>query len=362
MHVAVACGGTGGHIFPGLATAHELMRRGHRVTLWLAGKDVESEAVKGWPGHIVTVSARGLPSGLSAASLVAGFRLLRTISKVRRDMSRERPDVVLAMGSYASVGPVGAAIRLGIPFVLHESNVLPGRAIRLLSRRAVAVAACFDETRFYLRRARLVLTGMPLRAGIIDAALLRAPFDGPPRLLVMGGSRGARALNEMVPPVLAELHRRGEKFKVIHLTGERDAAWVEAAYQQAGVDARVMAFTRDIEGIYTTTDFAICRSGAATCAELSLFGIPALLVPYPHAIHDHQTLNARALEKLGAADMVPEQDITPDWLQSYIQQMIRRPDLRARMATAARSRSSEHGASALADLVEEAQQGGINAK
>lgn len=363
MHVAVACGGTGGHIFPGLATAHELMRRGHRVTLWLAGKDVESEAVKGWPGEIITASAQGLPSGFSWRTVPAAFRLVRAIKQVKRDMQRERPEVVLAMGSYASVGPVGAALRLRIPFILHESNVVPGRAVRLFARRAAAVAACFEETHFYLRRCKLVLTGMPLRAAIMTAAATgRTAQAVPPRLLVMGGSRGARALNELVPATLTELHRRGEKFSVIHLAGEKDAEFVSAVYQQGGVPAKVLTFTREIEAIYAVTDFAICRSGAATCAELSAFGIPALLIPYPHAIHDHQTHNARALEKLGAADMVPEQDLTPDWLQSYIQQMIRREDLRQRMAAAALSRASHQGVTALSDLVEEVVRGGMIAR
>jgi len=353
MRIAVACGGTGGHIFPGLATARLLMERGHEVTLWLAGKDVESEAVKGWPGQVVTVPARGLPSGFSLAAISSGFKLVRAILSVRRDMSRARPDVVLAMGSYASVGPVGAALLLRVPVVLHESNVVPGRAVRLLSRWSSCVAGCFDETRYYLRRRNLVLTGMPLRGELLGAAQQPTLPRRSTRILIMGGSRGARALNEMVPRVLARLHQAEWLFDVTHLAGEQDAGRVELAYRDAGIPAVVLPFTRNIGEIYAQTDLAICRSGAATCAELSAFGIPALLIPYPHAIHDHQTENARAMEKAGAADMVPEKDLSDEWLATYITQMIKREDLRRKMSDASRARATGNGAEKLADVVEQ---------
>lgn len=352
MDVAVACGGTGGHIFPGLATARELAGRGHRVTLWMAGKDVESEAVKGWGGDIVTVPARGLPSGLSIASFTNGVKLLAAIAKVSGIMKKRRPDVLLAMGSYASVGPVGAAIRLGVPYVLHEANVVPGRAVKLFSRRAAAVAGCFEETRFYLRKRNLVLTGMPLRRELMESRPEPRTAGEPLRLLVMGGSRGAHALNEWAPAALIALQAKGERFKVTHLTGEQDYAKVTNLYRAARVEARVMPFTRDMGALYAATDFALCRAGAATCAELLYFGIPSLLVPYPHAIHDHQTHNARAMEKTGAADMVPEADITHDWLCSYLLQMMKRDEVRERMSKAARAQAGTDGAVALADLME----------
>ncbi|MGA1193833.1 MAG: undecaprenyldiphospho-muramoylpentapeptide beta-N-acetylglucosaminyltransferase [Kiritimatiellia bacterium] len=352
MRVAVACGGTGGHIFPGLATARALSERGHHVTLWMAGKDVESQAVQGWSGDLVTVPARGLPSGFSLRSIAGAWKLIRAISNVRAIMKNQRPDVLLAMGSYASVGPVGAAIRLGVPYVLHEANVVPGRAVKLLARRAAAVAGCFEETRFYLRKSNLIVTGMPLRRELMEIRPVEHKTGAPPHILVMGGSRGAHALNELAPAALTGLRAKGLSFKVTHLTGEKDYAAVSGVYREAGVSASVMPFTHDMGSIYAATDFALCRAGAATCAELLRFGIPSLLVPYPHAIHDHQTHNARAMEKAGAADMVPEADITREWLCSYLEQMITRDEARARMSKAARVRSSEDGAVALANLVE----------
>jgi len=353
MRVAVACGGTGGHIFPGLATADELMRRGKDVTLWLAGKDVEHEAVKGWDGHVVTVPAQGFPSGISMSSGVAAFKMIRAVRKVKADMQHHRPDVVLAMGSYASVGPVGAAIRLGIPFVMHESNVIPGRAVKLFSRWAVTVAGCFEETRFYLRRRNLVITGMPLRREVLEAASVPRIESERFRVLIMGGSRGALRINELASSALIELHKRGMAIDVVHLTGEQDQVRIAARYIEAGVSATVMAFTREIGRWYRQSDFAICRAGAATCEELSAFGLPSLLIPYPYAIHDHQTANARAMEKVGAADTVPERDITEEWLVSYIGQMVNRADRRKQMADAALARASGNGSGRLADLVEQ---------
>ncbi len=353
MRIAVACGGTGGHIFPGLATANELIRRGHDVTLWMAGKDVENSAVRGWVGKVVTVPAQGFPSGFSFRALYAAVKLLRAVGKVAADMRQDRPNVVLAMGSYASVGPVGAAIKLGIPFVMHESNVIPGRAVRLFSRWSAIVAGCFDETRFYLRKRKLVITGMPLRQELLAAATLPRKESRSFRLLVMGGSRGARRINELVSEVAVELFVGGLSLEIVHLTGEQDKERIEAVYQAAGFPATVLAFTQTIGECYARSDFAICRAGAATCAELSVFGLPSLLIPYPHAIHDHQTANARAMEKAGAADMVPEKDVTVEWLRSYINQIIQRPERRQQMAESARALSAGDGAARLADVVEQ---------
>ncbi|MFH1477975.1 MAG: UDP-N-acetylglucosamine--N-acetylmuramyl-(pentapeptide) pyrophosphoryl-undecaprenol N-acetylglucosamine transferase [Verrucomicrobiota bacterium] len=166
MKIGIACGGTGGHIFPGLAVAEVLRRRGHTVVLWLAGKPGEDLALAGWDGAVVTVHARGVSSHAPRAMMATCFRLVRAVLECRRSLQRFSPDVLLAMGSYASVGPVLAARWLGIPVVLHEANVIPGRAIRFLSRWAGAVAVGFEETRQHITHPRLVVTGMPVRRSV----------------------------------------------------------------------------------------------------------------------------------------------------------------------------------------------------
>lgn len=355
MKIAVACGGTGGHIFPGLATAEELVRRGHVVTLWLAGKGIESAAAAGWQGPVVTLPASGFDTRISIRALGTAWSLLRAGSEAQRRMRVDPPAVILGMGSYASVGPILAASRLHIPVVLHESNVVPGRATRFFSRRAKAVGVAFMESSFYLKRAHIVQTGMPIRRDLAAAAGAMGPRAFLPdtfTVLVMGGSGGAQRLNDMAPPALAEIARSQPGLRVIHLTGRAGYDAVKKRYATAGFAADVREFTHEMADVYRQTDFALCRSGAATCAELSAFGVPALLVPYPHAVADHQMANARAMEKAGAADVVADADLSEAWLAEYLAARLLDPDKRQAMSAAVRSRAQANGAAALADLVE----------
>ena len=356
MKAAVACGGTGGHVFPGLATARELLSRGHEVTLWLTGRDTEQSARRDWDGPVVEIPARGFPAGFSSESFRRAWNLGRAVWRSRARMRADRPDVLLAMGSYASVGPCGAARWLGVPIVLHEANVIPGRAVRLFARGAAAVATGFEETRYHLSGARLAVVGIPLRDELTEAARNLPPRDrsrsAPLSLLVVGGSLGAHRLNEVTTAALARLQRTGERFAVTHLTGPKDAAEVRAAYAAAGVAAEVIDFTKYMAPLYHAADLAICRAGASTCAELAFFGVPALFVPYPHAAMDHQTANARALEKRGTADVVDESALTPEWLEAYLAQTIRHPERLARLREAALREGVKNGTAALADLVE----------
>ena len=354
LRIALACGGTGGHIFPGLATAEVLRARGHEVTLWMAGKDVESAAVRDWPGAVITVAARGLPLGFSPRLLVALVRLLRAMRTCRQTMHKDPPDVVLAMGSYASIGPAWAAWRNRVPLVLHEANVVPGRAIRLLSHWAAGVAASFEATRFYLQHAALTVTGMPIRRELERASrtVQRPPDTGVPTIMVVGGSRGARRLNEVTVEALILLKTRGLPLRVIHLTGAADEGRVRAAYAKAGVTAEVFPFTLDMAALYAATDLAVCRSGASTCAELLAFGVPALFVPYPYAAADHQLANAKAMARLGAADYVSEDNLSAGWLADYLTERCRNRVKLAAMSAAGRAHRECCGAEALADLVE----------
>ena len=354
--MAVACGGTGGHVFPGLATARELLRRGHDVTLWLTGRDTEQAALRDWDGPVVQVPARGFPLDFSFEAVKRAWLLARAVGRSRVHMRADRPAVLLAMGSYASVGPCGAARLLGVPIVLHEANVIPGRAVRLFARSAAAVAAGFEETRFHLHGARLSVVGIPLREELTEAARGLPPrgnsVPAPFRLLVVGGSMGAHRLNEVVPGALARLKQKKLDMAVTHLTGKDDETAVHAAYQAAGVAAEVIAFTKYMAPLYHAADLAICRAGASTCAELAYFGVPALFVPYPRAAMDHQTANARALEKRGTADVVAESALTPEWLEAYLTETRRKPERLARLREAAHREGVQDGTAALASLVE----------
>lgn len=357
LHVALACGGTGGHIFPGLATAAVLDARGHKVTLWLAGKDIEAKAVAHTPWEKITIPAKGWEGGLRQLHVFA-WHYFRAARKAARPMRKDKPDVVLAMGSYAGMGPVKAAWKLGIPVVLHEANSVPGRMVSHFARRATRVGATFEMTRHALKsKARLHLTGMPLRRDLADAA--RAPKmerdpDRPFTLLCMGGSRGASALNLIARRAIRDLYAKKKEIFVIHLTGEADEESVRKCYEKAGVPHHVAAFESDMVPWYQKTDLAVCRAGASTCAELSAFGIPSLLVPYPTAARNHQFINASEFFRIKAADLIEERDLEVEWLTDYLEGCMCTPERLERMRIALKGWSKIDAAEQLADLVEEA--------
>jgi UDP-N-acetylglucosamine--N-acetylmuramyl-(pentapeptide) pyrophosphoryl-undecaprenol N-acetylglucosamine transferase len=355
LKIGVACGGTGGHIFPGLATANELADRGHDVTLWLAGKDIEHESVKGWKGNIITIPAEGFQFGLSFRSLKTIFKLYKAYRLSVVKMKQQMPDVLLAMGSYASFGPVKAARKFQIPYVIHEANLLPGRAVSMLAHKANAVAVSFEKTGYYLKHPKIVQTGMPLRKSLQIACekprKARAGSD-PLRIMIMGGSRGAQVLNVEMPGALAMAAAKGVKMQVIHIAGLQDVDSIQAVYDKGGVKAEVHQFIQKMEDVYLNIDLAICRSGAATCAELAVFGVPALLIPYPHAVRNHQMSNARVMQDSGAADVVDQDDLTATWLRDYLVSVSEKPGRLERMSVAMKKRGQSNAAQKLADLIE----------
>ena len=349
LHIAIACGGTGGHIFPGLATARVLRERGHHVTLWLAGKGGEDTAVQGWEGRVVTIPSEGFQFG-PLRSLLTAFRITGAVLRCWGIMLRHQPDVVLAMGSYASIGPCLAARLHGIPYILHEANAVPGRAVRLLAPKARAIAICFEETRFHLKGMNAVSAGMPLRPEMQKSGV-RSQESGF-NILVMGGSLGAHAINEMVSEAVCAL--KNAAVSVTHLTGAADEQSVAERYRSAGIKADVFAFTHDMASLYSKASLAICRSGASTCAELGVFGLPALLIPFPYAAGDHQTANARALEKFGAADVIQQSALTVEWLKGYLAAQIEDPSRLEKMRACSAARHvSLNAAAILAGVVEE---------
>ncbi len=353
MKVAIACGGTGGHIFPGIAVGEELRARGHEVTLWLGARAVEDLSTAAWDGPVERIVAAGFPSGLSFRTIGVVLRLLKAVGACRQRMRAARPDVVLAMGSYASVGPGLAARMLGIPLVLHESNAVPGKAVLFLSRYASAVALGFERAESYFTGRRRVVTGFPFRKRLAGVT----PLDGidPERftIVVMGGSQGAHALNVTVPDALCEAAREGIALQVIHLSGPADEADVRARYESGGVPAQVYGFLKDMGAAYAAADLAICRAGAATCAELTLCRVPALLVPLPWAAHDHQNENARAMAVAGGADVMGQDDLSVDALLAYIDRCVQDPSYLAQKRVALGQAEGGDAVERVCDLIEE---------
>lgn len=355
LKLIVACGGTGGHSFPGLATAAELASRGHDVTVWMSGRDVESRVLKGWTGPVFATGARQLSAKNLFANLIAMWRC-------RRELLRAKPDALLAMGSYSSLPPVLMAAWCDVPVVLHEANTVPGRAIDFLSHFAKAIAISFENTADHFAGKRTVLTGLPVRTDIAG----QEPFDDAPkdsfRVFVTGGSQGAHRVNEIASKALVMLNRelasRGRKLYVIHQTGVNDEAAVARAYAAAGMLARVNAFEHEMGRALATADVVIARAGASTCFELALTGKPAFFIPLPSAMRNHQHYNAAVFAANAAAAEGIQSDLVPRALTNWLRNKSENPQSLAQMAERMRSLARPDAAARLADLVETAAKEG----
>lgn len=305
----VMAGGTGGHVFPGLAVADLLRSRDWRV-VWMGAPDsMEAKLVPARGYEMAWVRFAALRGKGLLRKLVLPWRLLSACWQARREIRRVKPDVVLGMGGYVSFpGGLMAALQ-GCPLIIHEQNSIAGLANRVLSRVADRIACGFPEA---LRQG--IWVGNPLRPEMsrVPPPEERLPAHAEKRhWLVLGGSQGAAALNEIVPQGLA-LIDPSERPHVVHQAGERHMANLMDNYAAAGVHAHCVAFIDDMAGAYTWADLVICRSGALTVAELAATGVASVLVPFPHAVDDHQTLNARFLASAGAAVLIPQHELTPE--------------------------------------------------
>ena len=343
--IIVACGGTGGHVFPGLAVANELKRRGHAVEVWFSGRAIEASAHTGWDGDTFATGARQL-------SLRNAPHMLRALFRCTKAIRVKRPDALLAMGSYSSLPPVLAAWLHRVPVVLHEANAVPGKAVDLLSRLAHTTATSFDETAAWLPRRNVVKTGLPVREGLLG----QPPFDGIPpgafTILITGGSQGAHRVNQLTAQAICLLKQDGANdIFVIHQTGAADEAMVREAYAKAGVPARVSAFITEMGRAYASADLVICRAGASTCFELCLLGKPAFLIPLPSAVRDHQSLNAAALARTGGANVGIQRELTGRTIMRYVLNKKNNPDALLRMSQSLQALTPHAAAARVADEV-----------
>jgi UDP-N-acetylglucosamine--N-acetylmuramyl-(pentapeptide) pyrophosphoryl-undecaprenol N-acetylglucosamine transferase len=343
LRVLIAGGGTGGHLFPGVALAEEVRARGGEVLFVGTARGIEARVLpeEGWPLELVTV--RGL-KGRGVRGLLDALLLLpRAWAESRGILRRFRPDVVVGVGGYAS-GPVVATAALqGRPTAILEQNSVPGLTNRVLARVVRAVFCAFPDVRGRFPATKVVPTGNPIRRALVErlgAATAGAAggSDGAIRLLVFGGSQGARALNDAMIGVAPLLPQRFPGLRVVHQTGTADEERVRTAYAAAGLgDAAVVRpFIRDMAAAYAAADLVLCRAGATSLGELAVVGLPALLVPFPQATDDHQTWNARALVDAGAARLLPQAELAPERLLAELA-AVADPETRSRMAAAMRA-------------------------
>jgi UDP-N-acetylglucosamine--N-acetylmuramyl-(pentapeptide) pyrophosphoryl-undecaprenol N-acetylglucosamine transferase len=341
-------GGTGGHVFPALAVAKLLREQGMDV-FWVGTKrGMESRLVpeNGFPMEWITIEGlrgKGIRQVLSSA-----WKLVVASRQAAEILRRQKPDVVLGMGGFAS-GPGGLMAKvLGMPLVIQEQNRVPGLTNQWLSRIAARVFEAFPGS--FPEGRGVVTSGNPVRSEIVA---LPSPADrmagrrGPRRLLVIGGSLGAKVLNEKVPGAVATLPE-DQRPQIRHQAGELTLEAARTAYTEAGVEAEVTPFISDMAGAYAWADLVVCRAGALTVSELAAAGVASVLVPYPYAVDDHQTGNARYLADVGAARLMPQTELSDDSLGALLNELLGdRPRL-VGMAEVARGRAEPRAAEKIA--------------
>ena len=309
MNAVIACGGTGGHLFPGIAVAEVLRDRGHEVILLISEKEIDALALsEGANFRFEKLPTVGLPSPFSP--VIFGFvrRFGESLSLCRSIYRKFKPQVVLGMGGFTSTAPVLAGRMRGVSTFIHESNAVPGKANRLTARMVRAVLLGFKECAPFFP---------------IDRPVARQKLglrDDLTTLLVMGGSQGASGINQALIKSLPLLH--GAPFQVIHLSGSRDERLVADNYRRENIPAFVATFHHRMEEVYSAADLAIARAGAASLAELATFALPGMLIPFPYAADDHQTRNAEIFVRAGGAILLKESEISGDVLARKIKELI----------------------------------------
>lgn len=336
MRLIIAGGGTGGHLFPGIAVAEEFLRRDpdNQVLFVGSSQGIEARTIPRLGYPLELISAAGIKGKGSLAKLKGAALLLYGYAQSREILKNYQPDLVMGVGGYASLPMVMAARGMEIPRCVHEQNALPGMSNKLLAKVANRVFISLKESARFFPAQKTVLTGNPLRRQILDSLLSPEPEVTVPKdsqrpftLFVFGGSQGAHALNVAVPEAISQLDQEHkQRLRIVHQTGEKDYHAVCTAYQAAGSAAEVQPFIDNMAAMYRRADLIICRAGATTIAEVTALGKACLFVPFPHATDDHQRKNAEALLKQGACEMMLEQEMKGAALASSVVRLMDDPE------------------------------------
>lgn len=347
MRAMLAGGGTGGHVIPALAIAHELRDKFDAEVIFVGtSRGIETRLVPaaGFPLKLIDVGQ--LKNVSVVTRLKTLFALPRAVFASSEILREFRPEVVIGVGGYASGPAMLAAALSSIPTIAFEPNLVPGFANRVVAPMISAAVVQFPETCRHFRRC--VVTGVPVRRAFFE--IPPRPPDAPLTLLLFGGSQGAHALNRALIEALPALMERVANLQVIHQTGERDYNEAQADYLRLGVPAEVSPFIHDMPGAFARADLVICRSGASTVAEITAAGKPAIFVPFPRAADDHQRRNAEALSTRNAAVLIQESELTPQLLAETAAQMLNFPGRLRAMGAAAHRLSHPHAAAEIARL------------
>lgn len=351
FRVIIAGGGTGGHLFPGISVARELERRckGADILFVVGRRRIESELLTdhGYRAKAIDVEGlkgRGWKKGISVVFKLPGS-LIESLAIIREFS----PRLVLGMGGY-SAGPMCLAARLmRIPTAIHEQNSYPGLTNRMLSRIVDRVFISFEESRAYLKAKSITLTGNPVRKELFSERDKPSEKTNAFTILVVGGSQGAKAINEVFAEALAKLNAEGRNPNVIHQTGPLDHERAVQDYRKRGLKAALFPFIREMTAAYQQADLVVSRAGATTIFELAALGKPSILVPYPYATNQHQEMNARSLVQAGGAEMIHQSELTAARLSKLLVQYMEQPSALREMAKRAQEMGRPHAVKVIAD-------------
>ncbi|WP_282368942.1 undecaprenyldiphospho-muramoylpentapeptide beta-N-acetylglucosaminyltransferase [Pseudomonas sp. PS02290] len=353
-NVLIMAGGTGGHVFPALACAHEFQARGYTVHWLGTPRGIENELVPaaGLKLHLINVT--GLRGKGRLSLLKAPFMLIKALLQARKIVGELKPVCVVGFGGYVT-GPGGLAAKLaGVPLIIHEQNAVAGTANRSLASFAARVCEAFPQT--FAASAKRRTTGNPVRAELFFETPRQTLIGRRPRLLVLGGSLGAEPLNKLLPEALAQVPA-DIRPEVFHQAGKHHDEVTAERYRAAGVEAQVAPFIKDMAQAYGWADLVVCRAGALTVSELAAAGLPSLLVPLPHAIDDHQSRNADYLAREGAAFVMPQATTGAAEMAARLKEVLMQPEQLNRMAVTARQLAKPDATNTVVDICLEVAHG-----
>jgi UDP-N-acetylglucosamine--N-acetylmuramyl-(pentapeptide) pyrophosphoryl-undecaprenol N-acetylglucosamine transferase len=355
--VLMAAGGTGGHIFPALALADEIRKRepGAKIIFCSTKRDIKNKSAAENRYEKIILPAVGMPRKFSPKMIVFGCKILASIVKSFLEICRKKPDAVIGFGGYVSVGPVIAARVLGVPVFLHEANLVFGRANRVLKRCASSVminlpgdGPDFDNC---------IEVGMPLReefSGPVEMKRSREKLgldSDLPLIAIAGGSQGAHRINEVVVQMAEKFPDRLRRYQFLHLTGKSDYSRVREQYEKVGLKVSVREFEPLMKDVIDSADIVVCRSGASTIAELCARGKPAILVPYPFAADGHQSVNARQMQRFGAAVVMEEDVLDEEALSAILNELLNDREKLKRMGLKAMELGRHNAAGKMAEVI-----------
>ena len=324
MRIVIAGGGTGGHLFPGIAIAEEILDRGNTNRIVFIGtkKGIEHRILGQLGYELQEIDVEGVKGRGLKALIKVTYQIPHSMWQSRQILKRFCPDAVIGVGGYASGPAVVTARIMGIPTAIAEQNAVPGITNRILSKFANLIFVTYAQTKDWFPQSKVILSGNPVRK-VFAAGRAQAQEEKQYRqLLIFGGSQGAAAINRNVIAMMPQLQKMKDKLRVLHQTGDREVETVRRAYEQFGLDAQVTPFIVNMADAYAAADLIICRAGATSLAEITAAGKAAILIPYPWAANDHQTKNAEALASAGVAVIINENELTGQKLFGVIDDLL----------------------------------------